>query len=67
MAKIKRIDLKKYMPYIKEIFYVLGIALIIFAIMEIIKPRIVLAYININLILVLWLLSGIIVIINKDD
>ena len=48
-----------------EIYYVLSGAIIIFSLMEIIKPRLVIGYVNLNLIFVLWLLSGIILMINQ--
>ncbi len=47
----------------REIFYVLIAALLIFVIMEIIKPDIVQAYISLNLILILWLASAIVLLI----
>lgn len=52
----------------KELFYVLGLGLVVFTIMEIIKPRIVLGYLNLSVWFVLWLVSGIIIlVINKQD
>lgn len=48
---------------IKELFYVLTGALIIFSILEIIWPRLVLAYININWVLILWLIIGIVILV----
>ena len=45
---------------IKEVYYVLGGAMVLFGLMELIKPQIVIAYLNFNLIFVVWLLSGII-------
>jgi hypothetical protein len=50
----------------REVFYFLGLGLIIFILMEIIKPRIVLGYLNLTVWFVLWLLSGIIILVmNK--
>ncbi len=46
---------------LKEFFYVLTIAILIFFIMELIAPGIVAAYINISLVLILWLIDGILV------
>ncbi|KKR14919.1 MAG: hypothetical protein UT42_C0014G0004 [Candidatus Falkowbacteria bacterium GW2011_GWA2_39_24] len=52
---------------IKEVYYVLGGAMVLFGLMELIKPQIVIAYLNLNLIFVVWLLSGIILLIlNKQ-
>jgi len=44
-----------------ELFYVLTGALIIFVCLEIFWPGIVLAYLNLNYILIFWLASGIII------
>jgi len=44
----------------QELFYVLTGALVIFSCMEIIWPGIILAYLNINFVLILWLINGII-------
>lgn len=54
---------------IKEIFYTLTSALIIFVIMEIIKPNIVQSYINMNFVLILWLIVAIILVVRHklDD
>jgi len=49
----------------REIFYTLLTALIVFIIMEIVKPNIVQAYINMNLMLILWLVSGIILLVSS--
>lgn len=57
---------KNYKPYkllACELFYVLTGALIVFMGLEIIWPNIVLAYININYILLLWLVDGIAILI----
>lgn len=43
-----------------ELFYVLTGALLIFVFLEIIRPGIVLAYINLNIVLLFWLVIGII-------
>ena len=52
---------------VRELYYVLGGAVVIFGLMELIKPQIVIAYLNFNLIFVVWLLSGIILLIlNKQ-
>jgi hypothetical protein len=48
----------------KEFFYILTTAVVIFFIMELIVPGIVMAYININWVLILWLFNGIVVLIH---
>ncbi len=53
--------------FLKEIFYALTTSVLIFAILELIFPGIVLAYINFNLILLLWFINGIIVIVTKKQ
>lgn len=53
---------------IKELFYVFTEALMIFCVSEIIWPGIVLAYININWVLIIWLIVSIIIIVrNKSN
>jgi len=54
---------KKYFvnDFFYELFYVLTGALIIFVCIEIFWPGIVLAHLNINYILIFWLISGIII------
>lgn len=46
----------------KELFYTLTVALVIFCAFELVWPGIVLAYININWVLIFWLIVGIVVI-----
>jgi len=47
--------------FFNELFYVLTGAGLIFSCLEIFWPGVVLAYINLNYILIFWLLSGIII------
>jgi len=49
----------------QELFYVLTAALGIFIVFESGWPGLVLAYININWVLILWLISGILLLINQ--
>jgi hypothetical protein len=56
----------KINQYLKEIFYVSGAAIIIFCLMEFFWPGIVLAYININWLLICWLLVGILILYNSN-
>lgn len=50
----------------KELFYALTGALVIFVVMEIIWPGIVLAYININYVLISWLIIGIVLLVISE-
>ncbi|MFH1744665.1 MAG: hypothetical protein ABH881_00675 [bacterium] len=54
---------KKQNEILKEVFYVLTGALVVFSFMEIMSPGIILAYLNINWVLILWLVVGIIIIL----
>ena len=47
--------------FFHELFYVLTGALLIFSCLEIIWPGIVLAYLNLNYVLIFWLINGIII------
>lgn len=49
----------------KEFFYVLSFGSLILAGLELVKPRMVLAWLNINLWLAVWLASGIIMLAIK--
>lgn len=55
--------LKKYNYIFKEIFYILTASLVIFCFLELLWPGIILAYININIVLILWLIFGIMILI----
>lgn len=46
---------------LKEIFYCLSTALVIFLGLELLYPNIILAYLNINLVLISWVIVGIII------
>jgi len=48
-----------------ELFYILSASLVIFTVFELFWPRLVLAYININLILIFWLIIGIFIVVNE--
>lgn len=62
-----KILMNKYYLIVKELFYVLSGALLIFSFLEIIWPGVVLAYININWALILWLIAGIVMLIKSDN
>lgn len=51
---------------LKEIFYCLSGALVLFCLLEIFWPRLILAYLNINLVLLFWLFIGIFILASKD-
>ena len=51
---------------VKELFYTLTGAILIFVIMEISWPGIVLAYININWVLIFWLIVGIVILVLEN-
>ncbi len=48
---------------IKEIYRALLVAIIIFIIMEIIEPGLVISFISLNLLLIFWFISGIILLL----
>lgn len=50
----------------KELFYTLAGALVVFIALEIFWPGIVLAYININLLLIFWLIVGIVILLIEN-
>jgi len=52
---------------LKEIFYCLTGALVVFSGLEFLWPDLVLAYININWVLILWLASGIVIVMTKPS
>lgn len=51
---------------IREFFYVLTGSLVIFSLLELVWPGIVLAYINLNWVLILWLFAAILVLLIKE-
>ncbi len=62
-----RKELRKFiLNIIKDIFYISLISFIIYATLELFWPRFVTAYFNMNIILMIVLISGIITIINDD-
>jgi hypothetical protein len=48
----------------EELFYVLTGALVVFVILEVVWSNIVLAYLNINYLLLIWLFAGIMVLLT---
>jgi len=53
----KNLSLKKRIIY-QELFYFFSVALALFIVLEIIWPNIILAYFNLNYLVVFWLLSA---------
>jgi len=49
----------------REIFYFFSLVLAVFVILEMIWPNIILAYLNLNYVLLLWLAAGLILLIKK--
>lgn len=53
---------------LKEFFYVLSAAIVIFSVLELVHSKIVLAYFNINYLLIFWLVIAILILVtNKED
>ncbi|MFA5754567.1 MAG: hypothetical protein WC905_04470 [Patescibacteria group bacterium] len=48
-----------------EIFYFCGTALVVFIGLEIIWPNIILVYFNLNILLIFWLASGLLLLFKK--
>ena len=51
---------------LRELFYVLTASLVVFSVLELFWPNMILGYININWILLGWLINGI-VLISLDN
>jgi hypothetical protein len=52
---------------LNEIFYVLTGAIVIFVLIEFIWPGLVLAYINMNWVLIIWLIVGIVILVFNQE
>lgn len=57
---------KKVRLIIQELFYVLSGAVFVFFVLELAWPRVVLAYINVSLVLILWLVIAIILLVIPE-
>jgi amino acid transporter len=53
--------------FFQELFYVLLGAIVIFSVLELLWPRMVLAYINPNWLLLAWVVSGILLVITNHE
>lgn len=58
---------EKIIPVFRELFYVLTGALAVFSLVETVWPGTVLAYINLNWILIFWLVVGIVILTTFDS
>lgn len=74
MAQVFLKKLKKYLMLnsklkiiFEESFYALTVSLGVFNILELIKPRIVLAYFNLNWLLLGWVIIGIILLVFSKE
>lgn len=56
----------RYKIIAQEIFYILSSALLVFTALEMIWPRVVLAYIDLSWVLLIWLIIGIFIIVTKE-
>jgi len=56
--------MKKHI-FLEELFYILTFALIVFSLLEFFWPRLVLAYINLNYVLLVWFICGILLLTIK--
>jgi hypothetical protein len=57
---------EKIIIIIEELFYVLTVALLIFVVLEIFKARLILNYLNINILLIVWFTNAIILLLIKN-
>ena len=53
----------KLIIFLEESFRILGLAFLSFIILELVQPKIVLAYLNLNFLLLLWLALGILILV----
>ena len=57
----------KFKIILPELFYAVSAAIVIFSCLELAWPGIVLAYFNLNWLLIFWLIVGIIMMIIRSD
>ncbi|OIO07048.1 hypothetical protein COX68_02705 [Candidatus Falkowbacteria bacterium CG_4_10_14_0_2_um_filter_41_15] len=63
--RLKFIGGSKFHVFCQELFYALSGALVLFVVMEIIKPQIVTVYLNLSFWLLLWCLNAMILLLFK--
>lgn len=56
----------------RELFYVISLAIVVFATMEFLWPKIILAYFNLNILLIAWFINAIVMLalsneVNNND
>lgn len=54
-----------YHLFLKEIYYAITVSLIVFVVFELLRPGIVISYINLNYWLIGWFISGILIVYSK--
>lgn len=64
--RIKFISGSKFHQFCQELFYALSGALLLFLLLEIVKPQIVTVYISLSFWLLLWLLNATILLLFKE-
>lgn len=52
--------------FLKELFYTLTGSILIFTILEAIKPNLILAYFNLNYLLIFWIIIGIVLLLMPN-
>jgi len=57
---------EKIIIIIEELFYTLTAALLIFVALEMFKARLILNYLNLNILLIVWLVNAIILLLIKS-
>lgn len=58
---------EKILLILRELFYVIFFSVFVFSVLELAHPKIVLAYININYLLIFWLIVGILVLVLSKE
>jgi hypothetical protein len=56
----------QYHYFFRELFYAATAALAVFSLMELARPGIVLAFLNLNWVLILWLAAGILMLLSLN-
>lgn len=61
----KNFNMVSFRTISREIFYFLSVLMVVFVILEVIWPNIILAYLNLNWLLAVWLIFGLIILSKK--
>jgi hypothetical protein len=59
--------MRLYKLITQELFYILSTAVLIFIIIELLWPRLILAYFNVAYLLILWFINGILLLVIKPN